>query len=125
MGREIKFRSWNVQAKTMDYEVTIDPNGKVAAYSPLDGHYVRGFSDSEMIPLQYTGLEDKNGREIFEGDILKDDAGIGEVEWVQEHCSYMVFTRNPSIYNRLDSDGHLNLSEVIGNIYENPELLEV
>ncbi|MMZ58247.1 YopX protein [compost metagenome] len=124
MSRPIKFRAWDVFAKEMDYEVTIDPDGKVAAFNPLDGQYVRGFSEDEKVLMQYTGLKDRNGKEIYEGDILRDDRGIGEVEWVQEHCAYMIFTKEPSFYYHMESDGVLKNTEIIGNIYENTSLLE-
>ncbi|AIQ29342.1 hypothetical protein P40081_15180 [Paenibacillus sp. FSL P4-0081] len=74
---------------------------------------------------QFIGFTDKNGREIYGRDLVEDENGIGEVEWVQEHCSYLVFTRNPSQYHRLESDGQLSRTAVIGNAIDNPELLEV
>ena len=74
---------------------------------------------------QYTGLQDSKGKEIYEEDLLQDENGIGEVEWVQEHCAFLVFTRNPSQYHKIESDGVLKNTEIIGNIYEHPHLLEV
>ncbi|MEK3717937.1 YopX family protein [Paenibacillus sp. FSL R7-0333] len=128
MGREIKFRAWYKPLGVMiqpDKLEMINFDTKVlGVYMEMEGmgYHVLRMYDFEL--MQYTGLQDKNGREIYEGDILQDDYGAGEVEWVQEHCAYMVFTRNPSIYHRLESDGKLVQSEVIGSIYENPELLE-
>lgn len=67
---------------------------------------------------------DRNGSRVFEKDLLKDSNGIGEVEWVQEHCAFLIFTRNPSQYHHIESDGQLRLTEVIGNVVEHPHLLE-
>ncbi|OME07513.1 hypothetical protein BSK60_31320 [Paenibacillus odorifer] len=97
----------------------------LGVYMEMDGkgYHVLRMSDFEL--MEYTGLKDKNEREIYPGDIPRDPTGIGEIEWVQEHCAYMVFTKNPSKYHHLESDGKLLHTEIIGNIYENPELLEV
>ena len=90
---------------------------------------------------QYTGLTDKNGKKIFEGDILRGFqypfCHDGEYNYYAEiifaNCSFMTYThKNPSSCVRGISDGNTELIEcwvsedweVIGNIYDNPELLD-
>ena len=98
-----------------------------------------GFYDVDPNTVcQYTGLTDKNGKKIFEGDILR---GFqypfcydGEYNYYAEiifaNCSFMTYThKNPLSYVVGISDGNTELMvsedwEVIGNIYDNPELLE-
>ena len=94
------------------------------------------FDTEEMILMQYTGLHDKNGKEIYEGDIVlyKDwemayegggnDSFInkGIVEYCEDNCCYNVTERQTvDITDVLYKDNE-DL-EVIGNIYDNPELL--
>lgn len=67
---------------------------------------------------------DHNGKRLFEKDILEDQDGISEVEWVSEHCAFMLFRRNPSRYQHIETDGKLRFKEVVGNIVEHPHLLE-
>lgn len=134
--REYKFRAWDVFAKEMDYEVMIDPNGKVAAFSPLDGSYVRGFSDSEKVIMQYTGVHDdtEDQADLFDGDIVElEHEGQKHICKVEYCGSGYMFVADSL------PDGYLWFSEFIefdreycwaegtkkiGNIYTNPELLE-
>ncbi|KIV60342.1 hypothetical protein TS65_00585 [Aneurinibacillus migulanus] len=69
--------------------------------------------------MQYTGLKDRNGRDIYEGDIN----GSDEPMYVayQDGCFGLKFKNNPSYF---DSCINWDQLEIIGNIYQNPELLE-
>lgn len=103
----------------------------------LEGEFL---VDEDTI-CQYTGLTDKNGKKIFEGDILRgfqypfchDEEYNYYAEIIFVNCSFMTYThKNPSSCVRGISDGNTELMEcwvsedweVIGNIYDDPELLE-
>ncbi|UQW98159.1 YopX family protein [Rummeliibacillus sp. G93] len=113
--REIKFRSWLKERKEFIYNFTMD--------SILDSEAER------CILSQYTGLKDSNGREIFEGDIVQQNykdvynqnqAFVGEV--VYSDCVYWL--KNGDEYTFLYDEYRIYNSVVIGNVYQNPELLE-
>lgn len=150
VSRPIKFRTWNVFSKKMDYEVFLDPSGKVAAFSPSHGW---GFSDSEMKLMQYTGLNDRNGKEIYEDSIVlitgEQELDYGYtfrwnekaiVRWDNVECGFYLDVINKREV-KLCEDGCFTVDrfplrkwndeewwieyEVIGNEYEDPHLLEV
>jgi len=121
--REIKFRAWS-ELDSMMYDC--DMENDIQTY----------FSNSDGITLmQYTGLKDKNGEKIFEGDILNRNAVIfsgtrqeridakndivctHDVRWDSEELTYTINNDNLGTYNGW------NCLKVIGNIYENKELL--
>lgn len=114
MDREIKFRAW-IKA-IGGYEMThIDLiNG-----SNIQWFFANNNSDNCKV-MQYTGLKDKNGVEIYEGDIIKHFGDFGVVKF-QKGC----FVSNWKTKSTLLKDFIMgNRCEVIGNIYENPELLK-
>jgi hypothetical protein len=73
-----------------------------------------------FVVMQYTGLRDKNHKEIYEGDIIKSKLdNIGKVIWKDSMAAfYIIFKQGNDLLEGWNRDG-----EVIGNIYENPELL--
>lgn len=99
-NRQIKFRAWNPKEKVFHYAFNMTSTGKIT-------HIVEDFS--YLICMQYTGLKDKNGKEIYEGDILIKGNG---------HIHLIVF--KDGCFCR---DVNVHLTEIIGNIYESPELL--
>ena len=96
------------------------------------GLYWRHFR--EVILMQSTGLKDLNGVEIFEGDILTDGHTLGVLRNHQTLGFYMVDEKGEESFlsDTVDTEGFeeakefmKNSIEIIGNIYENPELLEI
>lgn len=124
--RELKFRAWNKDSNDWLHDCML----KETVFGCTSGYKwnsVGGFAElhpnrdhPEYIIEQYTGLKDKNGQEIYDGDIVKADGRIYEVAWFEKDGGWFCFRENDSVYTPLY---HLK-GEVVGNIHENPELLE-
>ena len=125
----LKFRAWDKARNEMNYKVMVgncdtdDENWTCPIIWIEERKDWLHFDDYECI-MQSTGLKDKNGKEIFEGDILGTKDGLlnGVVEyrsdlgmWTNSLISYNNFERLCNVAGN---------REIIGNIYENPELLE-
>ena len=119
-----KFRAWHKPMQRMSEVLAISYERQKVKIRHLRGttHMTVLFDDVEL--MQSTGLLDKNGQEIFEGDIVhaysEDARLIGAIEYFDN--AYCIKTKN-GVYNSHWTNAEYY--EVIGNIYENPELLEV
>lgn len=121
--REIKFRAWDKILKRMS-EVSCINNfdGLVILDETNYGHVTQKISDVELV--QFTGLLDKNGKEIYEGDILKSAYnGNHPVVWRSGGWG-LDHSGGCCKPWKGDLSGHHHMEEIIGNIYENPELLK-
>lgn len=114
MGREIKFRAWDTAAKKF-YTPIISVSGKSTDFDDNVYTYIE-YADPLM---QYTGLKDKHGVEIYEGDIVIRTSYHNNLKEVVEYRNYGFYPLSLVGFN---SD-YIHVLEVIGNIYENPELL--
>jgi len=136
--REIKFRAWDKKTQSIRFVVkAIFAFGDASPLAvivydfgkPPKIDYKELLCKQECELMQYTGLKDKNGKEIWEGDIVKVEEGNFEVCFL-EGCWYLRRKFDGGLsFGRLNETwteaAKKKLSfEVIGNIYENPELLE-
>ena len=123
--REIKFRAWDKVKKTMCDVHGIDFDKEQNRVCAVDTDITNNVEDwnFECELMQYTGLKDKNGVEIYEGDIIKDEKNTWHISYVDGFASYELFRKDDSIHREVGHRGGIEL-EVIGNIYENSELLD-
>lgn len=133
--RPIKFRGRDV----------ITGNWAYGYYYPSNGHsIIRDDKNAECIVMpetvgQLSGLLDKNGKEIYEGDLVNVSVGsgfqkitiIGKVEYETQACAFWIKWRDgkASRYHEMKADSggdyfQSNYYEVIGNVFQNPELLK-
>ena len=120
--RPIKFRAWNKNAKIM---VDLKKITHLALSEGLQGGiYIPELDDFEV--MQFTGLHDKNGTPVYEGDIVSDHVGIGSVEYADDFAGFRVNYHDSRAKWFYDYSlrGEMESIEVIGNIYESPELLK-
>jgi len=122
--REIKFRAWDKVNKQMCYDLSTlsfshEGYELTAGYYPEKGDYY------ELELLQFTGLKDKHGKHIYEGDIVRGLSKVGEVKFLETWSQWWVITnQDDSSFSLVKIPNHPEIYEVIGNIYENPNLLE-
>ena len=122
-----RYRAWDKDFKTMyeaDDIVYIDFEEKQICVKTLFFERASRYDFNDIVLMQSTGLADKNGKEIFEGDILDSEDGFlaGIVELRQD---LGMFVSTLIKYNNFERLCNVTSSrKIIGNIYENPELLE-
>lgn len=130
-----RFRAWDKIHKTMyeaDDIMSIDFGKSEISVKTLFFERTNYYKFDDIVLMQSTGLTDKNGKEIFEGDIVKvtdgdertnfPDGGIGTICGLDEIFMWYI---DGQVHNGLFDISQEYYIEVIGNIYENPELLEV
>lgn len=133
MTREIKFRVWDPSSKRMikpSFDLVIEFHT-----NPFGEAYTCAFVDNKKIDnaiiMQFTGLRLTNGQEVYENDIVKDEDGIiGLIEfddYDNNACHYRILYYPIAKYQTYSKEICLinpDESDVLGNRYENPEILE-
>jgi uncharacterized phage protein (TIGR01671 family) len=120
--REIKFRAWDKLNKEMVFDLALGQR-QGRQWTILESQKrTCDYCDADSIDfdyMQYTGLKDKSGKEIYEGDIIEYMALFvhgprlvhEEIKWNRDYASFSIVPEN------------IKVSKVVGNIYENPDLI--
>ena len=120
MSREIKFRAWDKHHNSMEYINDLywfEENG------------IHDFNDDNYMFMQNTGLKDKNGKEIYDSDIVKVTWGSGKIVFYEvKYCESSGYHYLRDTKNKEDDDiiciYDYSQMDVIGNVFDNPELLK-
>ena len=115
--REIKFRAWHKTQKEMFTALYLTFSGRIGVWNNEETEIDFVSEYPYLILMQFTGLKDKNKKEIYEGDIIKYMAGVSVVSYANGCFSF----RGNGV--KCEPLFYYKIYEVIGNIYENPELL--
>jgi uncharacterized phage protein (TIGR01671 family) len=125
--RTYEFRAWDFDKKLYLEDFFISPSGRLVDddfYGPIVF-----YNTEEIVLMQFTGLLDKNGVKIFEGDVVETNSIDGILKWVYKFSdSCCVIGFSPESINHQFSSIHNSVRKegvVIGNIFQNPELIEV
>lgn len=127
MNRVNKYRAWNKEKKIMCYKHEDEEQNWFDGVCCSDVEMINSRLNSDLSAyeyMQYIGVDDKNGKEIYEDDIvLSDDGKVGQVQWFEEHLAFMIWCGTDNkVYFAYEND--FSKIEVIGNVYENADLLK-
>lgn len=131
-----KFKAWHKMFEEIGQvkRIRFDDDGNVSTVLFKGKDFGINETIDKIVLMQSTGLKDKNGKEIFEGDIVTDGDVTSDIKYHQTLGFYMIGKYGFSVpfgqgvdveYFEEFADHVSKIFEVIGNIYENPELLEV
>ncbi len=132
--RILKFRAWDKKRNKMCIVMSLtrpEQTPIIIVRNMLES-VSEGILSSDLEIMQFTGLLDKNGKEIYEGDIIKLEESYGVVSWIDTWACFKIIsseTTSDMGQGNIQVDYPMSRyicckQEVIGNVYETPELLE-
>ena len=119
MDNRFKFRFWDKQRQIIRDVWSVTPFGAVVNDVKTENYRI---PLKDCVIMQCTGLKDKAGKLIFEGDIAIVEGIVCVIKWDNDKCAF--FAETASEYFAFEEDITIEDFEIIGNIYQNPELME-